>query len=139
MVVTTYVAKISDRRSEVNCPLAFEARPCLQVSRTCGQGGDNIVSGDGSANALKFKLPNRLDGHSVFNCHQNARTDQYLTGLRFVAQTRCDVANRAYGSIVEASLKADGPQRSETMRNADAEAEANVVPEVDATSPSVRQ
>src|SRR5580692_5321396 len=30
MVVTAYVAKISDRRSEVNCPLAFAARPYLQ-------------------------------------------------------------------------------------------------------------
>jgi len=46
MVVTAYAAKISDRRSEVNCPLTFEARPYLQVSRTWGQSGDNIVGGD---------------------------------------------------------------------------------------------
>ena len=61
MVVTAYVAKISDRRSEVNCPLTFEARPYLQVSRTWGQSGDNIVGGYGSANSLEFKLANWLD------------------------------------------------------------------------------
>jgi len=66
MVVTAYVAKISDRRCEVNYPLAFEARPYLQVSRTWGQSDDNIVGGDGSANALEFKLPDRLDGDGVF-------------------------------------------------------------------------
>ena len=86
MVVTAYVAKISDRRSEVNCPLTFEVRPYLQVSRTWGQGGDNIVGDDGSANALEFKLPNGLDGDGVFDRHQDARANQNLTGLGFVAQ-----------------------------------------------------
>ena len=66
MVVTAYVAKISDRRSEVNCLLTFEVEPYLQVSRTWRQSGDNIVGGDGSANALEFKLPDRLDGDGVF-------------------------------------------------------------------------
>ena len=73
MVVTAYAAKISDRRSEVNCPLTFEARPYLQVSRTWGQGGDNIVGGDGSTNALEFKLPNWRDGDGVFDRHAGAR------------------------------------------------------------------
>ena len=93
MVVTAYVAKIPDRRSEVNCPLTFEARPYLQVSRTWGQGGDNIVGGDGSADALKGKFTNGLDGYGVFDRHQNARTNQNLTGLRFVAQSRSDIAD----------------------------------------------
>jgi hypothetical protein len=86
MVVTASDAKISDRRSEVNRPRTFEARPYLQVSRTWGQGGDNIAGGDGSTNALEFKLPNRLDGYGVFDRHQNTRANQNLTGLSFVAQ-----------------------------------------------------
>ena len=89
MVVTAYAAKISDRRSEVNCPLTFEARPYLQVSRTWGQGGDNIVGGDGSANTLEFKLPNWLVGYGVFDRHQNTRANQNLTGLGFVAKPGC--------------------------------------------------
>ena len=123
MVVTAYVAKISDRRSEVNCPLTFEARPYLQVSRTWGQGGDNIVGGDGSANALEFKLPNRLDGYGVFDRHQNARANQNLTGLGFVAQPGCDIGHRPDGGIVEASFETDGAERGMSMRYADAEAE----------------
>ena len=86
MVVPAYVAKISDRRSEVNCQLTFEARPYLQVSGTWGQGGDNIVGGNRSADALEFKLPNRLDGDSVFDRHQHARANEYLTGLGFIAK-----------------------------------------------------
>jgi hypothetical protein len=84
MVVTAYVAKISDRRSEVNCPLTFEVGPYLQVSRTWGQGGYDIVGRDRSANALEFKLPNRLDGYCVFDRHQDARANQNLTRLGFV-------------------------------------------------------
>src|SRR4029077_12068628 len=70
MVVTAYAAKISDRRSEVNCPLTFEARPYLQVSRTWGQGRDDIVGRYGPANTLEFKLPNGFDGYGVFDRHR---------------------------------------------------------------------
>ena len=75
MVVTASDAKISDRRSEVNCPLTFEARPYLQVSRTWGQGGDNIVGRYGSADALEFKLPNRFDSDGISDRHQNSWTN----------------------------------------------------------------
>src|ERR1700730_14033100 len=76
-------------RGELNCPLTFEARPYLQVSRTWGQGGDNIVGRYGSADALEFKPPNRLDGDGFFDRHEHARTNQNFTGLSFVAQPGC--------------------------------------------------
>jgi hypothetical protein len=123
MVVTAYVAKIAHRRSEVNCPLTFEARPYLQVSRTWGQSGDNIVGGDGSTNALEFKLPNRLDGYGVFDLHQDTRADEYLTGLSFVAEPGCHVGHRPNGGIVKTSFETDGAERGMSMRYADAEAE----------------
>jgi hypothetical protein len=127
MVVTAYVAKISEERSEVNCPLTFEARPYLQVSRSWGQRGENIVGRYGSANALERKLPNRLDGYGVFDRHQHAWANQYLTGLRFVAQTRGDIADSPDRGVVESTLETDSPQRSETVRYPDAE--PNIVPE----------
>ena len=123
MVVTAYVAKITDRRSEVNCPLAFEARPYLQVSRTWGQGGDNIVGGYGSANALERKLANRFDGYGVFDRHQNTRANQNLTRLGFVTQPGCDVGHRPDSGIVEASLETDGAERGISVCYANAKAD----------------
>jgi hypothetical protein len=86
MVVTASDAKISDRRSEVNCPLTFEVRAYLQVSRTWRQGGENIVGRYGSANALEFKFANRLNRNVVFHRHQHTRAYEYLTGLGFIAK-----------------------------------------------------
>jgi hypothetical protein len=126
MVVTASDAKIPDRRSEVNRPLTFEARPYLQVSRTWAQGGENIVGRYGSADALEFKLPNRLDGYGVFDRHQNTRANQNLTGLGFVAKPGCDIGHRPDGGIVEPTLEADGPQCSKSVRYPDAE--PNIVP-----------
>jgi hypothetical protein len=42
-------------------------RPHLLDSRAWGCGGADIVGRYGSANALDFKLPNRLDGDGVFD------------------------------------------------------------------------
>ena len=100
MVVTAYVAKISDRRSEVNCPLTFEVRPYLQVSRLGARRRGHCrrrwVDG-----CLEFKLPNRLDGNRVFNRHEDTRADQNLTGFSLVAQARCDVGHRPVSGVVE--------------------------------------
>ena len=73
MVVTAYVAKISEGRSVVN------SLPCSGRVRTCTArcGGKDVVSRDGSADALKFKLPNRLDSDGIFDRHQDTRTDEY--------------------------------------------------------------
>jgi hypothetical protein len=47
-------------------------------------------------------------------------------GFGFIARTRSDVGNGADGGIVEAALEADGAERCEAVR--DANAEPNVVP-----------
>jgi hypothetical protein len=106
------------------------ARPCLQVSRTWGQGGENIVGRYGSADALEFKFSNRLDGNGFFDRHQDARADKNLTGLGFVAQPGCDIGNRPDGGIVETAFKANGAERGKSVRNADA---------IDATSRSTHR
>ena len=68
-------ARIADRRSDVNSPLGLRLTRCAQVSRTWGQGGENIVGRYGSANALEFKLPNRFDSDGIFDRHQHSRTN----------------------------------------------------------------
>jgi hypothetical protein len=63
----------------------------LQRSMVWGRGGEDIVGRYGSANALEFKFPNGLDGDGVFDRHQDARANQNLTGLGFVAEPGCDM------------------------------------------------
>ena len=50
-----------------------------------------------------------------------------MTGLGLIAKPRGNVGYRPDGGIIEAPFKADGPERSKPVRNADAE--ANVVPQ----------
>jgi hypothetical protein len=50
-----------------------------------------------------------------------------LSGLGFIAKTGGDVRHGADGGVIEASLKADGAERSKPVRYADAE--TNLVPE----------
>ena len=52
--------------------------------------------------------------------------NQDLPWLGFIAEPRGYVGHGPYGGIVEAPLEADGAERSEAVRYADAE--ANVVP-----------
>jgi hypothetical protein len=71
----------------VNCPLTFEAAPYLQVSRTWGQGRDNIVGGDRSANTLSVigfgrPLVNLCSGGP----HPSSRTPGLILGHRGVIQ-----------------------------------------------------
>ena len=92
------------------------------------QGGNDIVGRYGSANALEFKLPNRLDSHGIFDRHQDTRAYQYLTGLSFVAEPRCNIGYCPDRGVVEASLESDRPERGISVRNADAE--ADLVPQL---------
>ena len=62
----------------------------------------------GSADALKFKLPNCLDRDGILDRHQDAWANQNLTGFGFVAEPRSDVGHRSYGGIVKAPLEANG-------------------------------
>jgi hypothetical protein len=135
MVVTAYVAKISDRRSEMNYRLNLNSARCLQFSRIWGRGGgEDVVGRYRSANALQFKLANRLDRDGVFDCHQDTRAYQYLTGLCFVAEPRSNVGHRPDGGIVETALEADSPQCSKSVRYPNAE--PNIVPK---PTPLLRQ
>jgi hypothetical protein len=116
-------AKIADQGYDVNSPREAQGSRRSQGSRIWGCGGEDIVGRYGSANALEFKLPDRLDGDGVFDRHQNARANQNLTRFGFVAQPGCDIGHRPDGGVVEAPFEADGAQRGMSMRYADAEAE----------------
>jgi RHH-type rel operon transcriptional repressor/antitoxin RelB len=133
--VSEWIASWETRKERpAHCALTFEVRPYLQVSRAWGQGGDNIVGGDGSADALEFKLPNRLDGYGVLDRHQNTRANQNLTGLSFVAQPGCDIGHRPDSGIIEASFEADSAERGMPVRYADTKADLVAQP-----PPLVRQ
>jgi hypothetical protein len=91
------------------------------------------VGGDGSANALEFELPNRLHGDGFFDRHQNARANQNLTGLSFVAKPRCDVRHRPDGGVVEASLETNRAERGISVYRSQSRGPA------DSTSQSMRR
>ena len=97
---------------------------CSSSRRSCGE---HIVRRQRPPDPLQLELTDRLDRHGVLDLHQHPRTDEDLPRLGFIAKPRGDVGNRPDSCIVEASLEADGAERSEAVRNADAE--ANVVPE----------
>ena len=123
MVVTAYVAKDirPTLRGELHADSSGLGRPCK--FKDLGDGGENIVGRYRTADTLECKLTHWLDGHRIFDRHEDARTDQDLTGLGFVAQTRCDIGHRADRSVVEAPFKADGAERGKSMRYTDAEAD----------------
>ena len=85
--------------------------------------GKYIVGSHRATNALKRKIANWFDVYSVFNRHQDARTNQDLPRLGFVAEPRGDVRYRSNGGIIETSLKANGTERRKSMRDTDTEAE----------------
>jgi hypothetical protein len=59
---------------------------------------------------------------TAFSTFVHPRTDENSTRLGFVAKARGDIGYCADGGIVEASFKADGAERSEAVRDADAKA-----------------
>jgi len=75
--------------------------------------GEYVTMGLGSAVTPSIfsatrRQDDRLDHHRALDRHENARTDQDLTGLSFVAKTRGDVGYRPDRGVVEAPLEADG-------------------------------
>jgi hypothetical protein len=72
--------------------------------------GEDIICGYRTANALEFKLANRLDSDGIFDRHQDTRADEYLTGLGFVAKARRDIGYRPNCGVVEPPLEADGAE-----------------------------
>ena len=91
------------------------------------RGSKHIVRRQRPPDPLQLEFAYGLDRHGVLNFHQHARTDEDLTRFGFVAEPGGDVGHRPDGGIVEPTLEADSAERSEAVRNADAE--ANVVPE----------
>ena len=88
---------------------------------------EHIVRRQRPPDPLQLELTDRLDLDDVLDLHQHPRTDEDLTRLGFIAKRRGDIRHCTDGGIVEASLEANGAERSETVRNANAK--ANLVPE----------
>jgi hypothetical protein len=88
-----------------------------------GCGGENIVRRQRTPKPLECELTHRLNRYGIFNCHENARTDQDLTGLSLVAKTRGDIGNRPDSGIIEASFEADSAERGMPVRYADTKAD----------------
>ena len=86
------------------------------------QRGEHIICRQRPPYPLQRKLTHRLDVHGILDLHQHPRTDEDLSWLGFIAEARGDIGHCADGGIVEASFKADGAERSEAVRDADAKA-----------------
>ena len=102
---------------------------CLVVScpQTSCDGADHIVRRQRPPDPLQLELANWLDLDAVLNLRQHTRTDEDLSWLGLVAKARGYIGHCADSSVVKSALEADGPERSEAVRNPDAE--ANLVPE----------
>ena len=85
-------------------------------------GGKYIVGRHRATDALKRKIANWFDVYSIFNRHQDTRTNQDLPRLGFVAKPRRDIGYRSDGGVIETSLKANGAERRKSVRNTDAKA-----------------
>ena len=107
--------------------LSRETDCLLKRKQRLRNSGHHIVRRQRPPDPLQLELAHWLDLHGVLDLHQHSRTDEDLPRLGFVAKPRGDVGNGADGGVVEAALKADGAERSEAVRDADAE--ANVVPQ----------
>ena len=93
-----------------------------QFSSISRAAADHIIRRQRPPDPLQLELTDRLDAHGVLDLHQHSRADEDLPRLGFIAQPRGDVGYRADSGIIEASLEADGAERGEAVRNADAEA-----------------
>src|SRR4029077_10232884 len=86
-------------------------------------GTDHVVRRQGPPDPLQLELTDWLNLHRILNLHQHSRTDEDLTRFGLIAKPRGDVRYRANSGVVEAAFKADSAERSETVRDADAEAD----------------
>ena len=90
-------------------------------------GSNHIVRRQWPPDPLQLELADWLDLHGVLDLRQHTRTNEDLPRLGFIAEARGNVGYRPDGGIVEAALEADRAERSEAVRNPDAE--TNLVPE----------
>jgi hypothetical protein len=94
----------------------------------------DVVSRQGTPNPLECELTHWLDRYRILDRQENARTDQDLTGLSFVAKTRGDVGDRPNRAVVEAPFKSDSTERRISVRYTDTK--ANIVAQL---TPLLRQ
>src|SRR5262252_1239062 len=86
-------------------------------------GPEHVICCQRTSNTLERKLAHRLDRDGVSDRRENARADEDLTGLGFVAKPRGYVGYRANCGIVEAPLEPDGAERGKSVLDTDAEAD----------------
>ncbi len=73
-------------------------------------GSEHVVSRQGTTDTLERKLAHWLDGHGIFDRHEDTRANQNLTGLGFVAKPRCHIGHRPdyHAAIGETIIKYSG-------------------------------
>src|SRR5215475_12265409 len=76
----------------------------------CRSGGNHVVRHHWPANAFECKLGDRFDCYDLSDCQQNPRTDEYLAGLGFIAQSRRNIGYGPNCRIIVATLEANRPQ-----------------------------
>src|SRR6516165_7014963 len=98
-------------------------RRCHKRTSVRRSGGrEHIVRHHRTANALECKLADRFDRYGLINRLPNARADEDLTWLSFIAKPRCDVRDSANGGIIPATFKSNGAERCKAMCDANPEA-----------------
>ena len=74
--------------------------------------GQYIVRRQRPPDPLQLELTDRLDLHGVLDLHQHSRTDEDLSGLRLIAQSRGNVRHGPDSGVVEPAFKADSAKCS---------------------------
>src|SRR5262249_14330624 len=82
----------------------------------------NVVRHHGAANALERKFADRFDRYGLVNRQPNARADEDLTRLGFIAKPRGDIGYCSDSGVVEPAFKANRSERCKTMCYPDTEA-----------------
>src|SRR5262249_9387069 len=82
----------------------------------------HIVSRHRTTDALERELADRFHRYGLLNRLPNARADQDLTGLGFIAKSGGDIGYCSDCGIIETALKSNRAERRKTMCYADPEA-----------------
>jgi hypothetical protein len=86
------------------------------------QNRQHIIRRQRPPDPLQLELADWLDLDGVLDLRQHTRTNQDLSRLGFIAKPRGNIGHRPDGRVIEAPLEADGAERSEAVRDADAKA-----------------
>jgi hypothetical protein len=98
-----------------------------KLNTTFHELGEGYVPGPPQVSTdVAAELAHRLNRHGVLDLQQHPKTNEDLSRLGFIAETRGHVRYGPDGGIVETPLMTNRAERSEALRNPDAE--ANLVP-----------